>query len=691
MIKTRSAKNAAQIRATTFGGTLQDSACLAAVICFAISAVSLAIMQNGECSQPPREFGIHAYLIDWMGSANHYVWQGRGYFVLIGLCAVFVLAAPILRKFLVAQNELRAKILKVLVCSLALVAFGIKSIQNPTGMAFGLVCVPFLILLLKQTQRLPKYIYMILLFAFVALLIVPGLFVIPDLTSLTSGKLLEIQTHYSDVVGPGAMLAAGKRLFHEVDPFYGVIQPICIAALGAKMSSFSFGSYVELVRVFQAVFIVMAACLFYRLAGRAKVASLFAIAFFAPFMQLNQMSEYFPNQTAWRLLGFPIAIVGMLISRSLSPLAMSYTLGALASALLLLNFETGMCVLAGFLAFLYLRVPQKGVERILPLLKNYGVFGLGMITSFVALYLLGWVILGYAPDLNAFAALFPAKQLMVKSGYLGGGRLTFQPIPFLVVAHCLYTIVRISLDSEFPASFRNSVRVTTATMCLLWFTYYVNRPAPGDQYLIGCYFLYSFLIIDLVRSAIIGLKRKSLAIEPALVTCAVLSLIIVPRIFQQLNTASSNLKATARELLQGPTQQPASIVSGVYLPSALGAEVTRKSTALKSMSKDGPVFYLSASSFIIPCLSGYSAAPVNDLYSNLAFESDTDRLVSRLNSANVSTVVVDAPNTVLTGYKSWSDCFDDLRQKLSRYYRHTSTKDGWEIWTKRTGNERRSG
>jgi hypothetical protein len=156
---------------------------------------------------------------------------------------------------------------------------------------------------------------------------------------------------------------------------------------------------------------------------------------------------------------------------------------------------------AGFLAFLYMRMDAKGIHRVALFMKTLFNFSLGVISGLVCLYGVGWLALGYAPDLVALAKLFDAEQVLVASGYLAGGRLKFQPIPVLMVLHCLYTIVRISLSSDFPAGFRNSIRMAISTMCLLWFTYFINRPAPGDQYLIACYFLYSFLLIDLVRSA----------------------------------------------------------------------------------------------------------------------------------------------------------------------------------------------
>ncbi len=691
LIETRFDANEPTVRGTTYSGAIKaskNSAGVAVVISAAITAVAILFLQNVECSPSPRQFGIHEHLIEWMGSSQHYIWQSRSYFIFLGLTAAFVLCAPRLRKFLIEQYLARKG--HFVVCVIALSAFVIKLIQNPAGMAFGLVCLPFLILLFKQSQRLPKQAYGALLAMFVIVLIVPGLLAIPDLSAELPAKIVEIQTHYSDLVGWGALLAAGKPLFREVNPVYGLVQPILIVlASRFGIGDFSFGTYVEFVRVFQAIFIVLAAYLFYKLSGRSKIASLFAIAFFAPFMQLNQMSEYFPNQTAWRLLDLPVAVLALVMCRSLSPLTMSYAFGALSSLLLLFNTETGLCALAGFLAFFYMRDPHSGLEKVRMLLKVFAVFGLGMLSSLICLYVVGWLVLGYAPDMMAYLDLLPTKQATVKSGYYGGGRLTFQPIPFLMVVHCLYTIVKISLDTAFPANFRNSLRIAVSTMCLLWFIYFVNRPAPGDQYLIGCYFLYGFLILDLVRAAMIGLKRKSLAIEPAMVTCAVLALLIVPRISQQLSSTARVLKITVSELMHGPAQTPASITSGVYLPTVVATEAERKSAYIKELSKAGPVYYLTASSFIVPLVSGvYSAAPVNDLFDDYKLDTDTDQLIELLHQRNVQTVLVDSPHTVLEGNLYWIHCFDDFRQRLSKYYRPNSTQDGWEIWTPLAGKEK---
>lgn len=691
IIDTRADSKDDSVLATISSGTtpaLRSSAGPAALVTSAITAIALLLLQNNECSRSPREFGIHEHLIEWMGSSQHYIWQSRSYFVFLGLSAIFVLCAPKLRQFLLAQYTKRKG--HYLVAAIALGAFAIKLLQNPAGMAFGLVCLPFLYLLFKQSQRLPKLLVIVLLAAFVSVMIIPGLIAVPDLSDQPPGKVIEIQTHYSDLVGWGALLAAGKPLFREVNPVYGFLQPLLIVlASRFGLSNFSFGNYVEFVRAFQAIFILIAAYLFYRLSGRAKVASLFAIVFFAPFMQLNQMSEYFPNQTAWRLLNLPVAVLAIVICRSLSPLAMAYTFGALSSVFLVFNFETGLCCVAGFLAFFYMRNANTGLKKVRDLAKLFAVFGVGLLSSIICLYIAAWLILGYAPDMMAYMDLMQTKQITVKSGYYGGGRLTLQPIPFLMIVHCLYTIVKIALDTRFPANFRNALRMAVSTMCLLWFIYFVNRPAPGDQYLIGCYFLYGFLIIDLVRAAINGIKRKSFPIEPALVTCALLSFIIVPRISQQLNTTAKVTKTTISELLHGPAQSPAGIVSGVYLASDVAEASKTRAAYIKEQSAAGPIYYLTASSFIVPLVSKvYSAAPVNDLFDDYKLDSDTDKLIELLHERKVARVLVDAPDTVLSGNRYWIHCFDDFRQRLSKYYRPTVIEQGWQIWVPVTDGEK---
>jgi hypothetical protein len=203
-----------------------------------------------------------------------------------------------------------------LVIAIALSVLIAKLVQNPAGIVFGLFCAPVLVIFLKRARRLHQNACKIVLGSFVAVLVLPGLFATPDLSAASAFKVVEIQSHYSDLLAPGALLAAGRPLFREVTADYGVVQPICLAAIIKTLrTSFSFGIYVEIVRTFSALFLLLAACLFYRAAGKAKIASLFAIAFFAPLMQPNQMNEYFPNQTAWRLIGFPIAVLFSAVCR----------------------------------------------------------------------------------------------------------------------------------------------------------------------------------------------------------------------------------------------------------------------------------------------------------------------------------------------------------------------------------------
>ncbi len=664
-----------------------DLKAISCLITFCISMIALAIMQNSQCGLSPTIYGIHPYLVDWMGSAKYYIWQMRGYEVLIGLGATFVLCAPVLLNRLTAIVDAHGAAINRLTMVVAVTALAARLFQNPSGFITGALCALPVVALLRRPVAFSRVACQFLLLGFVAILVLPGLFATPDLTTLSPDKFIEIQTHFSDLVAPATLLSQGKLLFREVNPDYGVIQPVCLAAIknitGAK---FSFGTEVEFIRGFQSMFILLAAWLFYRAAGNAKIASLFAIAFFAPFLQINQMSEYFPNQTAWRLFGFPLAVLTLFLVRSASLPVVSYTLGCLAAFLLLFNLETGICSTFGFMAFLYMRAGATQTSRIVALTKTVLMFVAGLLISFSCLYGLGWLLLGYAPDLPALLDLVSAQQVLVASGYLGGGRLEFQPVPLLIVVHCLYCAIRISLQSTFPTSHRNSVRMAISVMCLLWFTYYINQSQGGDQYLVACYFLYSFLLIDMVRAAIIGLRRKtSVVVEPAIVTCAVLCLLIVPRIGQQLKSADTVFKATAHELMYGPANPSALLLSGVYVNADLEKELVQKAAFVKEKSNSGPVYYLTASSFIIPILSGVSsAAPVNDIFSGLVFEKDTDRLIEQLRSRpDAATIFVDTENALLGGEQPWRDCFADLRKRLSQYYRETSATSGWEIWSKK--------
>ncbi len=118
-----------------------------------------------------------------------------------------------------------------------------------------------------------------------------------------------VQWHYAMVVGPADLLAAGYRLFSDVQPAYGVWPAVLAAALHRLVRPLSWGDDVRLLQAVQALYLILAAVL-YRRYGRYRGAWVFAgLVLVVPWYHFCQPGLFVPNLTPWRLIPLPLGLL----------------------------------------------------------------------------------------------------------------------------------------------------------------------------------------------------------------------------------------------------------------------------------------------------------------------------------------------------------------------------------------------
>jgi hypothetical protein len=508
----------------------------------------------------------------------------------------------------------------------------------------------------------------VLVLGAVALAVVPGFLRSPDFSVYSAYDLTYGQSHWSLVVAPADRLAAGAKLLEDVWPEYGVLLPVLWAGLERLVRPFSFGEAVHLLLAVQALYLALGAML---LAFAARARWLFvgtALAAVVPWYHFAHRSLLFPNQSAWRILGMPMALLALWLVRGLSPRAQSIGLGLLAGGALLLNTESGLAVAAALLVFLHFRHRDTGRLGAL-----VGWFLAGSLLAGVLFVALALLLLGNLPPLARLPRLFLGKAALLSGGGFSGFPWTPDPWPVFVFGHALFVLLQSAFAGRRALGFRPSFRAAAAALLAVWFAYYANRPDPWN--LSSYYLVYGVLLVDLLRDTALGFARRRISPrQMAAVAC--LFGLVLPNVTAIAVKGAQQVRSALRASRPGG----ATLVGGVYLQDPRARELVGRAEYVAAHRDEPPVF-LTVDSYLVPNLAGvFSAMPVVDF----CWEAQTRASYERTLSA-----IARAPRIYLDGAAAGASetvCgvfYDLLRGDLRGSFDQKGEEQGWQIWTRR--------
>jgi hypothetical protein len=615
--------------------------------------------------------------------------QKFAHFAMLFLLAAIVFTGPFLVKII---NKFATKNLAFFLKSLIYFGLAIFVLSGfffwqdkPLNLLLGIVFI-FMFYIYKNYLK-SKSVACACTFFVIILLILsqfPGVLGRFDLSACDPTEIVSIQRHYNLVVAEGDRLAHGFKLLTAVTPHYGLLLPLICAIWQAHISPLAIGDYVNIMRFLQMISILSAAILFYLYSGRRMLYAFLPIIGLLPLYHFGQTAIAYPNNGPWRMFGFVLAVAILYIARNLSLNQLCLLLGATSGITILYNLETGIAITLGLIAYLYFRY-RPFAENVSKLPIIVFLFFLSMLMVFAA-YILGCYFgLGYIPDFLAFKKIFLTASFIGKTGF-SGRKLLFSPMPFLVFAHAAYVLIINAIKFNKPFDFKHSFRAAIATMIIFWFAYYMNSPVPS--YINSYWFMYSFLLIDLLKYLQANIRQAKAIVGPAMIAMFALSLAIIPRMVITYQEQLPVFVNALRVAIKGPARADAVEISGVYFDKNIANEIIDKTQFLKSIAGAGnQPMYITANGYLLGKISGiYPPLPYADTFAEIFSKNEYDNLIQAIAASNEKYIYFDAANSLLAGNEFVRGHYAQIRSDLSKWYEKTGQLHGFEIWTKKESN-----
>jgi hypothetical protein len=569
--------------------------------------------------------------------------------------------------------------------SLILIAYILLSFkyywgQNPFFELSGIIAALIIFSGRKLLNRSSPVLAVSLICVVIAAAVLPGLSTHPDWSGLEPSLIVEIENNYSFVTTQGDRLATGAHLFRDVGLGYGFLLPAILGTWQKCFHTINLGQYVQIIKVMQLFFLVITAYLYSFHARRTTLGVLIAFLLVLPWYHTNQISLYYPNLSPWRLLTFPIVLFVLTRLETASIKRTAIVLGIVAAFSVFANFESGLAVAAGCLTFMYFRFGPFAPWRLTKCSSAITNFVLGGLIAFATFEFLVFSRFNYFPSPILYFESIWRMMKAVQTGYFGGFPLEFNPMAIIIFVHILYSLLKISFVNRAAAvNFRDSFRASVGVISLVWFAYYINRPAPW--YFQAQYFFYGFFLLDLLRNLPCRDRIKTVLFEKNFVRYLILANVILPSIVSGLALALPTYVQALEQLRNGPTRQRAVLVSGVYLTDEEANELIEKASYIKEESKNGPVLYFSSNTELISKLSGvFPSERYDDIYSELIFVHDTEIFVNHLIKEGPTFIYIDNPKNILAGDQFRLIGFDQFRKRLAPGYDFVNAQHGWLVY-----------
>jgi hypothetical protein len=476
--------------------------------------------------------------------------------------------------------------------------------------------------------------------------------------------------HYAGVFSSGERLAAGRLLFVDNYPAYGVIIPILIGLFSKFSHAPSFSELMRLVQAAQSlclVALIYAAWLCTRVspaAGRA-VAMFFVTLNIVPWLGNLGPAIWFPNQSGIR---FFMLMVGVLVACLLKDARSRETgaiVGATAAVAILYNPETGIAVTAGLGIAWLMRVRSETLS----LAATSAIIGLAVMGSVFGVVAAVYQISFGAPLIPSFDSATAVLRLY--SGGYGGIKLSFDPLALLILVHAAYVFVlaiRYLLDPrsqrpDFPSA-------AIATMLLVFYPYYVTRPHTWNFWSYTA--LYSVLLAPVIASN--GRRFIPLIIA----ACVVLppSLIFFRDSFFMIGPFIKT-----PDMLRFILDREKGCADGLVLPKDLCQHLAERAATLKRMANDGVVISLTQVPMLTMRMSGvHGFLPTIDVFNLAPTPATFDDLLQKIQRLNPRTILVDDPHDRILKFPQAVYEFNmRLIRALGPNYCRAGIVGGWEV------------
>src|SRR5262249_11095837 len=234
--------------------------------------------------------------------------QRAAYVVFLALIAVGSYVLPLLRrtlnKLLIYQRSWALFLGEVFHVTVTILTF-----QRPLLILFSTLLVALAALASSYCRT--AWVIPLGTVLLISLAVIPGVLCtpVPDPENLSW-----IDWHYSVVLSQGDRLAAGRLLYVDNTPYYGILVPVTIALVQRSGTALTFGGLVRLVQAGQTLFLLaFVASAWVRIrgaqAGKRALAMLLLVLVVGPWTSTVGPALWYPNQSGLRFLTLPLAVL----------------------------------------------------------------------------------------------------------------------------------------------------------------------------------------------------------------------------------------------------------------------------------------------------------------------------------------------------------------------------------------------
>ena len=624
----------------------------------------------------PHEVGTHLSTIKYFFDA-----RGQSLSHLVMTAAVALLTVLGMRGRI--QRDLGGRVIAVPVVLAGLLAWLFLPGPRPVAYAAALVVLvgPLALGRLLESRAVNALCAGVLVAA-VATVTLPGFLHPPDYTRVPWWEVAYSQSHYAVVVAPADLLGAGRALFDEVRPDYGLVLPVLLGGYQRRFGPLTLGGEVRLLLALQALYLALGAWIFSYQARRRLFFALLALLTVAPWFHFDHKGLRFPNQTPWRTIGMALALAALAALAGPARRRTVFALGLISGGALLLNLESGVAVAVACVVYACFRFGLLGPgSRARDRLDSGGLFGLGLLAAVAVVAALVPLALGRPLDLLHLPQLVANAAFTASAGF-SGWPLTRDPWPVVMFAHAAFVLLLTGFRGDAPTSARTAFRAAVAALLVVWFGYYANRPHPWN--LSSYYLPYGVLLVDLLRWTGLRLRRRRLDGSLA-VAVALLALVILPNLVFQAAKGARQVQQALGPALRGATPTEARLLSGVWLADPAAGQLEERAAFIRERAVGGAPIYLTSDSYLVPKLAGvFPPLPVVDFCWQATTRKEYEGVLAVILGSGRDEVYLDAPGTATYAASPCAVFYEKLREDLRARFERDGTAPGWEVWRRRS-------
>ena len=518
-----------------------------------------------------------------------------------------------------------------------------------------------LFILIISRSRAPIWPGWILLIAYIGVLFLPPLMQPFRADLLPASTLAAIEWHTEAVFGPRTALSLGSEPSHLG---YGILLNALLAAFERHYGRLDLGADFHLFQWLNLVFICACALASHLWFPKRVMVAGISILLIAPWVHNTHMGLLFPNQAGWRYLAFPLVMIALAWARNRHVFRSAPVFGALSSACLLWNPETGVAAMAALLVYTGGRLTPLSPRNIL---QATVLFVGGFLLFILAFQLFHGVFLGFGFDPLGFFG----NVLFRMSGVSVGRPLYSDPLALLIALTAMVAVLAGALRwNRKVLSGRALQSAAIGVLIVVWASYYIQQPHPWNlwSYLVPFGPLFAAGLVGALAAP--GRPFWVRSLNPSALAFLVL---VGPALL--LSNKQAFDAVVARYAARPDV--PSVPFMGLQLAPDYVNGLRQRAEFLANYDQDAYAF--SSNSYVLPRLTGsVRFFPVSDPAFRYASRSGFLAFVERLQNGGPAFILFDDPSAP-GGDPLHANYYRVLAEHLRDSYAFVENRSGWTV------------